>query len=863
MPASHNRFSNSHPRRRPRWRQAATGAALCALALLLIPTAATGQATGSVAGTVGSPGDAGISLAVARLDELSLSAPVAADGTFRFDSVPPGTYLLVVDIPSVGRTSQSITVEAGRETTVELEHDHVTHFDEIVVTASGDLRNESELPNAISVLGGADLQLRTGATLGETLAGEPGLSSSAFVPGAARPVIRGLSSARVRVLNGGMGTGDVSVESADHAITSDPLLADQIEVLRGPATLRYGSGAIGGAVNVVDGRIPANRAPKAFGGRIDLIGGSATGERTGALQLNGGGGEWAWHIGAVSRTADPYEIPGYARLEEEHDDHDDEGHEDEDHEDEDHEGEDHEDEDHDDHGDEGEHEEENSFGIVPNTDLKTESGRFGFTRFFGDRGFLGVSFSGFSTDYGIPPGAHSHAHHDHGGDDHDEDEHHDEDDHHDEEDDHHDEEDDHHDEEDDHHDEDEHGHGEDEHGHGEDEHEDEGEENIRLDMRQQRIDLRSSVQLLASAFERFDVQVSGTDYEHVEFESGHTGVLYTNELLETRVEMFQRERGASRGSVGVQYTNRDLAAIGAEAFIPPTHSDSWAAFTSQEIRKGSVRWQFGARFEQAEHDPATGPAWSGDGVSASAGMVWTAGEAWNLGLSASRSVRLPSPGELFSDGAHIPTRTFDIGDPDLDQEVGAGLDLTLRKDEGIVQGKLTFFRQDFQDFIYHAFTGAEMAGFPVVRYSQADATMTGAELHARIELAEWNGHDLHMEILGDTVDAELDEGGNLPRIPPMSLGAGLHYHGHDWRAAVEWRWVDDQNDVAQQETPTDGYTMLNAHVGRRFTLKNEIVDVLLRGRNLTDEEARVHTSLLKTFAPLPGRDVTLSLRYWF
>ncbi len=382
-------------------------------------------------------------------------------------------------------------------------------------------------------------------------------------------------------------------------------------------------------------------------------------------------------------------------------------------------------------------------------------------------------------------------------------------------------------------------------------------------MKQQRIDLRSSVYLPAPAFEKLEVQVSGTDYEHVEFESGHTGVLYTNDLFETRVEMFQRERRASRGSVGVQYVNRDLAAIGAEAFIPPTHSNTWAAFTSQEVERGSLRWQFGARFEQAEHDPANGPAWSGDGVSASAGMVWAAAEAWNLGLSASRSVRLPSPGELFSDGAHIPTRTFDIGDPHLDPEVGAGLDLTLRKEEGILQGKLALFRQDFRDFIYHAFTGAELAGFPVVQYSQADATMTGAELHARVELAKWNGHDLHLEILGDTVDAELDQGGNLPRIPPMSLGAGLHYHGHDWRAAVEWRRGDDQNDVAQQETPTDGYTMLNAHVGRRFTLKDEIVDVLLRGRNLTDEEARMHTSLLKTFAPLPGRDITLSVRYWF
>ncbi len=796
MLATLDAFSNSHPPRRPRWRQTAAAATLCALALLLNPPTATGQATGSVAGTVTSPGEVGISLAVARLSDLSLSASVAADGTFRFDAVPPGTYLVIVATPSVGVTSEPITVSAGQETTVTLEHDHFTHFDEIVVTASGGVRNESELPNAISVLGGADLQLRMGATLGEALAGEPGLSSTAFVPGAARPIIRGLSSARVRVLNGGMRTGDVSVESADHAVTSDPLLADQIEVLRGPATLRYGSGAIGGAVNVVDGRIPANRAPKTLGGRIDLIGGSVSGERTGALRLNGGGGEWAWHIGAVSRRTDPYDIPGYARLEDEHGDHDD-------------------------------HEEENSFGIVPNTDLTTESGRFGVTRFFGDRVLLGVSFSGFNTGYGIPPGAHSHAGHDHGGD-HDDDEY------------------DHHDENDDHGDEDDH-----------------QDEDIRLDMRQQRVDLGSSVQLSATAFERLDVQMSGTDYEHVEFASGQTGVLYTNDLFETRVELFQRERGASRGSVGLQYVNRDLAAVGAEAFIPPTHSDTWAAFTSQEIERGSVRWQFGARFEQAEHDPANGAAWSSDGVSASAGLVWTTGEAWNLGLSASRSVRLPSPGELFSNGAHIPTRTFDIGDPDLDAEVGVGLDLTLRREEGAIQGKLTLFRQDFQDFIYHAFTGAEMDGFPVTNYSQGNATMTGAEFHARVELAEWNGHDLHMEMMGDAVDAELDEGGALPRIPPLSLSAGIHYHGHDWRAAIEWRWVDDQNDVAVQETPTDGYTMLNAHVGRRFTLKGQIFDVLLRGRNLTDEEARMHTSLLKTFAPLPGRDVALSARFWF
>ena len=147
---------------------------------------------------------------------------MATDGAFRFDGVPPGTYLLIVEIPSVGQSSESVTVSAGQETPVELEIDHIAHFDEIVVTATGDLRSESELSNAVSVLSGADLQLRMGATLGETLEGEPGVSSTSFVPGAGRPIIRGLSGARVRVMAGGIGTGDVSAVSADHAVTSDP-----------------------------------------------------------------------------------------------------------------------------------------------------------------------------------------------------------------------------------------------------------------------------------------------------------------------------------------------------------------------------------------------------------------------------------------------------------------------------------------------------------------------------------------------------------------------------------------------------------------------------------------------------------------
>ncbi len=821
MPDTQFKASRPHPSHRPRRPRSFTGAFFCALTLLLIPVSATAQETGSIAGSVATHGER-IALAVARLPELGISTAVAADGAFRFDEVPAGTYLVVVEIPAFGTARATVAVAGGDEAAVELEMRHGTHFDKIVVTATGDPRTASELANPVSALSGTDLQLRLGATLGETLESEPGVSSTAFGPGAGRPIIRGLTGARVRVLEGGLDSGDASAVSADHAVTYEPAHANRIEVLRGPSTLRYGSEAIGGAVNVIDGRIPTERPVKAPSGTIDLRGGSAADERMGAIRLDGGGGDWAWHLGAVSRETDPYEIPGHARVEEEHDDHD-EDHEDEDHEDHD-EDEDHEDEDHDEdeHHDEHEHEEEevNPFGMVPNTDLKTESGRFGFTRFFGDRGSIGLSVTGFDTDYGIPPGAHSHGHEDeHEDEDHDEDEHHDE--------------------------------------HGEEE------LPIRVDMKQRRVDLRAEALPETGAFQRIEVRMAGTDYEHVELEGTEAGTTFFNELFETRVEMFQRERGRSRGSVGLQYSDRDLAAFGEEAFVPPTQSEGWALFTSQEIETGAVRWQFGARFEQLDHDPASSVDTSHDGVSASAGLVWDTGAAWTLGLSAARSVRLPTSEELYSDGLHVATLSYEIGDPNLSTEVGNGLDLSLRRTEGRLTGELTLFRQDFQDFIYQAFTGEEEDEIAVLRYSQADAATEGAELRLRLELFDRNGHHLHLQAMADTVSADLDAGGNLPRIPPMSFGAGLHYHGHHWRAAVEGRRVDDQNDVAELETPTEGFTMVNAHVGRRFVLGGQILDVLLRGRNLTDEEARVHTSFLKNFAPLPGRDVTLSARFWF
>ena len=419
---------------------------LVSIALLTLAGApASAQSTGSIEGTVRPSHDHPLTLATARIPDLGLQVAVDEDGSFRFERVRPGSYIVEVRVPTLGSGVERVEVEAGGVATIEVEVAAGSHFEEVVVSASGDARDQLELANAVTSLSGQELQLRVEASLGETLAQEPGVSSSFFGPAASRPIIRGLSGDRVRVLEGGIGSGDASAVSVDHAVSTDPLQAERIEILRGPATLLYGSSAIGGAVNVIDERIPTARAAAPIGGTVDLRGGTVSDERVGAVNLNGGGGSWAWHLDALARETDDYEIPGFAALEEE-------GHEEE-------------------HG-EQEHEEEPAFGFVPNSDIETQGGRIGVTRFFGDRGFLGVAVSGFDTEYGLPEGAH--------GDE----------------------------------------HGEEEHGEEEEEH---GEEPVRIDMEQQRIDLRGEVRSDFGIFQAAKLRLGATDYEHVELEGPEQG----------------------------------------------------------------------------------------------------------------------------------------------------------------------------------------------------------------------------------------------------------------------------------------------------------------------------------------------------
>ncbi|WP_434517244.1 TonB-dependent receptor plug domain-containing protein (plasmid) [Dechloromonas sp. ARDL1] len=187
-----------------------------------------------------------------------------------------------------------------------------TELAPVVVTANPLGSALFDLAAPVSVLGGRDLTLRRESTLGETVANLPGVSSTYFGPSASRPVIRGLDSDRIRILQNGTGMLDVSALSPDHATTVDPLVVDRIEVVRGPAALLYGGTAVGGVVNVLDNRIP-QEAVVGVSGRFEPRFGGADNEQSGAAVLEGGNGRIAFHADISSRRNDDVQIPGFAR----------------------------------------------------------------------------------------------------------------------------------------------------------------------------------------------------------------------------------------------------------------------------------------------------------------------------------------------------------------------------------------------------------------------------------------------------------------------------------------------------------------------------------------------------------------------
>ena len=678
-------------------------------------------------------------------------------------------------------------------------HDRrVDYQGNIIVSAEG--LEQLDVLAGTSVFEAADIQRNLDGQVGEVLAKLPGVSATSFSPGASRPILRGFQGERVRVLIHGLGTSDVSNTSVDHATTIDPLTAERIEVLRGPAVLLYGSQAIGGAVNVIDKRIPSRRPDEGF--HLDALAAwnSAYDLRQGGASLDVPIGEnFVFHVDGSYRETDDLEIAGFqlsddfrAELLEEADEEE----------------------------AEGELEEAEEFreaagqrDILPNSATQTWTINTGFGVILGESNF-GASIGWYDTNYGVPgrPGT--------------------------------------------------------EHAHGEEgeeeEEEEEGEEIVSIDLEQFRADFRGDIALGDGFFEQAKLRVGYSDYTHTEFEGDEVGTVFESESVEARLEFIQNEGGASRGSIGLQYTYRDFFAEGAEAYVAPNVTDQFALFALQEFGKGPFQIELAGRVEltDVESQPL-GIERDFETYSGALGLVWESDEALRAGVNLSRVERAPSAEELFSNGPHIATQAFEIGDPNLSTESAWGVEGFVRGRIGTTQLSFAVFKQWFDDYVYLAATGDEEDGLPVFQYLQDDADYFGFEGEITHPIVDTGNFRLIADARATYIRAELDDGSAIPRIPPLSLLGAIEAETDAFDVRAEVQWFGEQDRIAAFETPTDDFTLVNLSVAWRPLQSRENVTVLVGAENIFDVTGRRHESFTKDFVPLAGRNVKASVRLSF
>ncbi|EGN76297.1 outer membrane receptor protein [Idiomarina sp. A28L] len=703
-------------------------------------------------------------------------------------------------------------------------------FERIIVTASALQRTALESAQPVHVLYGDSLRASEAATLGETLRGLPGVQATYYGPTSSSPIIRGLDGPRVKIVQNGLDVADISRGGPDHAVSAEATTAQQIEVLRGPSTLLFGSGASGGVVNVVDNRVPrqpVNGLEGSYGARYN----SVSDERSGSFDLNTGQGAFALHLDGFYRKANDTRVPEFDSPD-------------------------------------GHHEDkiENSF-----TDDKGAT--VGASYFF-NRGFAGISFGRLERDYGIP--GHGHAEDEHAEDEHAED------------------------------------------AHDEVGHEDEG---VFARMKQDRIQFISGINNPFAGFESIDFNLGYTDLNHQEIEDTFVETGFNLEQTELRIIARHNPVAGWRGALGTQISRQEYSSFGAEAYTPATDTNTAGVFWIGERAFGDITWELGARVEQVELDSENFNTLDYTPLSASTGMNWKVSDGLKLSTSVSYSERAPSANELFANGAHFATRTFEVGGVyevhhldehnEHESDTGnhddhghdeyayelelAGFALAKERSMNIDFGMhfegdkwhldANLFLNKIHDFIYLDNLGFaselldadlfhsdhedqaheeehdhDFGELPVYQYAQQSAELYGYELSGRYVFNQtWS-----LNGFSDYTRAVFSSGGNVPRIPAQRFGLSGTYTQEKWDATIGYTYYFAQNRTAEDEAATDSFGLVNLQLNYYpGYFAGQDVAVYLKAENLTNELGYAHSSFIKNYAPLPGRGFSLGIRASF
>ncbi len=648
-----------------------------------------------------------------------------------------------------------------------------TTLEKVVVT--GNPLGSADIAAPVSVLTGDALVLRRGSTLGDTLNGLPGVSTTSFGPNASRPIIRGLDGDRVRILSNAGASLDASSLSFDHAVPIDPLIVERLEVLRGPGALMYGGSAMGGVVNALDNRIP-KQPLNGTSGAVELRLGGAERERGGAALVETGNSAYALHADVFGRQTSDLQVPRYVPVQD---------------------------------------------GAplpattrVRNSAADTRGGALGGSLFFG-KNRLGLSVDSYDSTYG--PVA---------------------------------------------------------------------EPDVSIKMKRDHLGVSGELKDLGGPFSSLRAQFNNTRYEHKEVDSsGAVGTVFKTSGNELRVEAEHAPLGPLRGVLGVQLEDFDFSALGDEAFVPSTRTRREGVFALEEMAWFGGSLTGGLRLERARVDsegdadpklPRFGAAQQRRFSlrSASLANVYKLDPQWSLTGAVSVSERAPTSFELYANGVHAATGTFERGDTGLPTERGSNVDVALQWKRGASHLRVGAFASSFSRFISLEASGNTLQepdgqggfnSFPEYVFKVVRARLHGVEIEGSQRLVDgpWT-MDVSSK-LDFTRARNADTGEALPRVAPLRLNIGLDAASGPWAGRIELDHAARQNRVPTTDVPTAGYSLVNLSLSRRLEFAGTDALWFLKLGNLGNTLAYSASAIqtVRELAPLPGRSLKTGIRVAF
>jgi len=624
---------------------------------------------------------------------------------------------------------------------------------DIVVTATPFATGINDTPSITAKVDRQQILDAGGASIADSLKDVPGISATGFAAGASRPIIRGMDATRVRILEDGLSSSDVSDIGPDHGIPIDPLSAQSIEVVRGAGTLRYGSQAIGGVVNAINNRVPMALPDKDLSGEVTGSFGSVANTGQGSAMMDGRDGDVAVHVDGFYRNAGDYDTP---------------------------------------------------LGLQQNSYFHGYGETAGASYFFGgDKdSHVGAAIEQYNASYGIPS------------------------------------------------------------------------DTTHIVMQQTKVLTRNSFALGSGMFKTLNLDGSYADYQHTEDEpDGTVDTTFKNREYDGHAELlFAPLRPLANTALGVEVQRRKFQAIGEDSsYLFPTLTQSEAGYLFTELPLTTAfKLQASGRVETVHvtGTPASDVFTKRDftPVSGAIGALYDVGKAIKLGLTFSSTGRAPAITELFARGGHDGPDTYETGDPNLKIERANSIEGTLRVNSGRFDFEGSVYSSWFHNYIYGDLTGrtcdddgvcttSPNGDLKELFYRQQGAHFRGLEGEASVDLVKTADGGLQLKGLADYVRATLDDGGDVPRIPPYRYGGGLDWTSRAIDAGFLFLHDGRQDDYGAFDTPTPSYNDLSAHVSVRPFAARPGIEFSVVGQNLTDDVQRDAAALNKAEVLMPGRNI--------